>query len=292
MIEAVPNFSAAIHPEVIEALVKVAQSIEGVYLLDRTSDLDHNRTVLTLAGKAEPIQEAAIQLIGEAAARIDLREHHGVHPRMGACDVMPFIPLDGSTMEQCIAVAHFVGKEIWRRYGVPAFFYESAALVPERRKLEDVRRGGFEHSQLKPDIGDHLHPSAGATIVGARKFLIAYNINLQTDDLQIARTIAQKIRTSSGGFPCVKALGLELKSRHQVQVSMNLTDFETTSIDTIYAAVQQEALLHGVNIAGSELIGLIPQRAVPLVDVRWENFDPSMVLENRLATAMAQRPLN
>lgn len=291
MIEAVPNFSES-HPAVIDSLVQVVQSIPGAYLLDRTSDPDHNRSVLTIAGGIDPVQEAAIQLIGTAAAQIDLRKHQGVHPRMGSCDVMPFVPLEGATIRQCVEVAHSVGQAVWNRYGVPSFFYEEAAMLPERRRLEEVRRGGFENTLLKPDIGDQLHPGAGATIIGARKFLIAYNINLKTEDLSVVQEIAKKIRTSSGGFPCVKALGLELKSRRQVQVSMNLTDFEVTSVDMVFAAVQQEAKNRSVEIAGSELIGLIPRRALPSLNVHWENFDDSMVLENRLVTAMLQPPLN
>lgn len=292
MIEAVPNFSEAVRQDVIESLVAVASSVSGVYLLDRTSDRDHNRTVLTLAGEAEVIQQVAVLLIGEAARRIDLRGHTGVHPRMGACDVMPFVPLEGSDMAECIDVAHAVGREVWRKYGVPSFFYEEAALSPDRKRLEEVRRGGFEGTSLTPDVGNQLHPSAGATIIGARKFLIAYNINLATGDLFLAQQIARKIRTSSGGFPAVKALGLELQSRNQVQVSMNLTDYETTSIDTVYQAVAQESQAAGITIAGSELIGLIPRKALPETDVRWENFEPSMVLENRLEAAIAKRPLN
>ncbi len=292
MIEAVPNFSEAVRSDVIDSLVAVASSVPGVYLLDQTSDHDHNRTVLTLAGEAEVIQHVAVLLIGEAARRIDLRTHAGVHPRMGACDVMPFVPLEGSDMEECVRVAHSVGKEVWQRFGVPAFFYEEAALSRDRKRLEEVRRGGFEGTRLIPDIGNQLHLSAGATIIGARKFLIAYNINLASRDLHLAQEIARKIRTSSGGFPAVKALGLELQSRNQVQVSMNLTDYEITPIDAVYRAVEQLAQAAGVAIAGSELIGLIPRKALPEIDVRWEKFDPSMVLENRLEAAIAKRPLN
>lgn len=284
LIEAVPNFSEGVRTEVLDALVNVVRSVDGAFLLDRTSDRDHNRSVLTIAGSLPAVEEAGIRLVGEAATRIDLTEHRGVHPRMGACDVLPFVPLDGTTMDECVAVAHRVGNEIWKRYHVPAYFYESAALTLERKKLEDVRRGGFENPSLSPDIGTH-HRTAGATIVGARKFLIAYNVNLRTPDVEVAKMIARKVRTSSGGLPCVKALGLELSFRRQAQVSLNLTDFEATSVDDIYRAVEKEALSAGVEIAGSELIGLIPQRALPKIDVKWENFDPSKVLETRLAVA-------
>lgn len=285
LIEAVPNFSEGVRTEVIDALVNVVRSVDGAFLLDRTSDRDHNRSVLTIAGSLPAVEEAGIRLVGEAATRIDLTEHRGVHPRMGACDVLPFVPLAGATIDECVAVAHRVGNEIWKRYRVPAYFYESAALTLERKKLEDVRRGGFENPSLSPDIGSHLHRTAGATIVGARKFLIAYNVNLRTPDVEVAKIIARKVRTSSGGLPCVKALGLELSSRRQAQVSLNLTDFEVTSVEDVYRAVEQEAAGVGIEIAGSELIGLIPQRALPRIDVRWENFDPSKVLETRLAMA-------
>jgi glutamate formiminotransferase len=288
LIEAVPNFSEGVRRDVIDTLAGVAESIPGAFLLDRTSDRDHNRTVLTIAGTPSAVEETAIRLVGEAAARIDLREHRGVHPRMGACDVLPFVPLDGSTIEECVAVAHRVGGEIWKRYGVPVYFYEAAALQPARRKLEDVRRGGFENPQLFPDVGRELHPSAGATIIGARKFLVAYNINLKTSDTAVAKKIAGKVRASSGGLPCVKALGLELKSRGQAQVSLNLTDFEVTPVDAAYRAVEREALALGVEIAGSELIGLIPRRALPMIDVKWENVDASKVLENRLAAEVTR----
>lgn len=295
LIETVPNFSEARDQSVIDSLAEVVRSTSGAMLLDRTSDFDHNRTVFTIAGEPEAVAEAGIRLAGEAAQRIDLTKHHGVHPRLGACDVLPFVPVNGVTLEECISIAHRAGEEIWRRYGVPVYFYEAAALRPERKKLEDVRRGEFENPQLPPDVGNgKLHQTAGAAIVGARKFLIAYNINLNTADISIAKEIARKIRTSSGGLSHVKALGLDLKSRGIAQVSMNLTDFDVTPIDIVYRTVEDEAAVRNVSIAGSELIGLIPQRALPSMDVRWENFDATKILENRLAAAelAASSPLN
>ncbi len=283
MIECVPNFSAGRDRGVVEALEAAIASVEGVTVLDRTADVDHDRCVITFAGAPVAVQEAAVRAVELAVALIDLTQQHGVHPRVGAADVIPFVPLSGSTLEDCIEVAHATGLEIWRRAGVPVYFYEAAALSPQRTNLADVRQGGFEALREQtgarpPDIGGpQLHPTAGATIVGARKFLVAYNINLASNDLALAKRIARKIRTSSGGFPAVKALGLALESRNIVQVSMNLTDYEQTGIDQVYAAVAAEA-----EVLGSELIGLIPRAALPQSNVRWENFHDGLILENRL----------
>jgi glutamate formiminotransferase len=208
---------------------------------------------------------------------------------LGACDVLPFVPVDGITLDECAALAHLAGKEIWQRFHVPVFFYEAAALSESRRRLENIRRGEFEGVRLQPDVGTGLHPTAGATVVGARRFLIAYNINLATPDVTIAKAIARKIRESSGGLPHVKALGLYLASRNQAQVSMNLTDYEITPLHVAFRAVEQEALAHDVEIAGSELIGLIPRRALRMaagVDLRWENLSELSIFENRLEAAI------
>ena len=286
ILECVPNFSAGRDLSVVQAIEAAIASVQGIAVLDRTADADHDRSVITFAGSPEAVQEAAVRAVEAAAARIDLTRQQGVHPRVGAADVIPFVPLTGATMPDCVRVAHGTGHEIWRRTQVPVYFYEAAALRPERVNLADVRRGGFEglreQTHLRPpDVGGPaLHPTAGATIVGARKFLVAYNINLASDDLALAQRIARRLRTSSGGLPAVKALGLALSSRGVVQVSMNLTDYEVTGIDKVYRAVATEA-----EVLGSELIGLIPRAALPRGDVRWENFDDSMVLENRLAAA-------
>lgn len=286
VIEAVPNFSEGRDSATIRYIAGAVARHRGAYLLDRTSDPDHNRSVLTLAGSPEAVLSAVVEMVGRAAERIDLRRHAGVHPRLGACDVLPFVPVTGIDMAACVQLAHRAGHEIWRRFAIPVYFYGEAALSPERKPLENVRRGGFESPSGPPDVGAGLHPSAGATIVGARPFLIAYNINLATSDVAIAKAIARRIRASAGGLPHVKALGLYLASRGQAQVSMNLTDYTVTSIDDVWQAVQAACAARGVQIASSELIGLIPRAALPTTDVRWENFSENKILENRLHAAI------
>jgi glutamate formiminotransferase len=242
--------------------------------------------VITFAGPPEAVAEGALRGIAVAVERIDLRKHAGVHPRMGAADVVPFVPLQGMTLADCAAIAHRVGEEVWTRLHVPVYFYEAAALAPERRLLENCRRGGFENPRIPPDVGGpELHPSAGACIIGARKILIAFNINLKTDDVGIARDIARKIRASSGGLPFVKALGLPLADRGLAQVSMNLTDFEQTPLHIVFEAVRRAAEARGVEIAGSEIIGLVPKKAIEdaaAYFLQSENFETGLVLENRL----------
>lgn len=301
LVECVPNFSEGRDKSKVDAII-AAMQVDGAYLLAHEMDADHNRSVITMAGEREAIQEAAIRGVGKAAELIDLNSHRGVHPRLGAADVVPFIPLDGATLEDCVAIARHVGAEVWKRYAVPVYLYEAAATSPERRNLENVRRRGFEGmrdegireeiasvASRNPDFGDlRLHPTAGAAIVGARKFLIAYNIFLNTPDVEVARKVARAVRTSSGGLPYVKASGFLV--RGQAQVSMNLTDFERTSMEQVFAAVQSEAAKHGAEIASSELIGLVPKKALEHVTpdaLRMENFDPSRILENRLAAAMS-----
>jgi glutamate formiminotransferase len=286
VIEAVPNFSEGRDTSAIDYIAAAVAMHPGAHLLDRTSDPDHNRTVLTIAGSPESVLAASVDMAGRAAERIDLRRHTGVHPRMGACDVLPFVPIAGATLADCAALAHRAGNEIWKRFGVPVYFYAEAALSPERRRLENVRRGGFESPGGPPDVGSGLHPSAGATIVGARPFLIAYNINLASGDLAAAKEIAREIRASSGGLPHVKALGLYLESRRQAQVSMNLTDYTVTPIDTVWKAVNAACQARGIEVASSELIGLIPRAALPRTDVRWENFTEDKILENCLDAAI------
>lgn len=286
IVECVPNFSAGRDSTVVEALESAIASVAGLAVLDRTADPDHDRCVITFAGSPAAVQEAAVRAVETATALIDLNQQRGVHPRVGAADVIPFVPISGITLKECVDLAHATGHEIWRRARVPVYFYEAAALSPLRVNLAQVRQGGFEALREQtatrpPDVGGPtLHPTAGATIVGARKFLVAYNINLASQDLALAQRLARKIRTSSGGFPAVKALGLALTSRGIVQVSINLIDYEQTGIDPVYAAVSSEA-----EVLGSELIGLIPRAALPQTNVRWENFNESLILENRLAAA-------
>lgn len=270
---------------------------DGVYLLDREMDGDHNRCVITLVGEREAIQEAAIRGVGKAAELIDLTQHQGAHPRMGAADVVPFIPIDGVTLEDCVAMAKHVGAEIWKRYQVPVYLYEAAAASPERQGLENVRRGQFEglreevktNPARRPDFGEAaLHPTAGATVVGARKALVAYNVFLNTADVAIAKKIAKAVRQSSGGFRFVKGAGFLV--RGLAQVSMNLTDFEQTPVHRVFEFVKREAARYGVSPLSSEIVGLIPKKALEDA-AEWflqvENFDSSLILENRLAAVMS-----
>ena len=301
IIECVPNFSEGRDASKIEAIENAIASADGAVVLHRTSDPDHNRSVITFAGPPESVLEAAVRGAAAAAKLIDLRVHKGVHPRLGALDVLPFVPVRGATIEDCIAIAHRAGERIWRELAIPVYFYEAAAQQPLRQRLENVRRGEFEEirraalvdESRRPDIGGpELHPTAGAVIVGARRFLIAFNINLQTSDLQIAKEIARAIRTSSGGFPAVKALGVPLLSRNLVQVSMNLTDFEKTGLHTIYTEVARQAAERGVGIAGSELIGLMPRSAVEQAAaafLKLESFDSQRIVENRIESLAEDR---
>jgi glutamate formiminotransferase len=295
LVECVPNFSEGRDKAKVDAIVD-AMKIPGVYLLDREMDADHNRCVITLVGEREPIQEAAIRGVGKAAEVIDLTKHQGAHPRMGAADVVPFIPIDGVTIEDCVAMARHVGQEIWKRHQVPVYLYEAAATTPERTNLENIRRGQFEgirdeiatNPARRPDFGEaRVHPTAGATVVGARKFLIAYNVFLNTTDVDIAKKIAKAVRFSSGGFRFVKGAGFLV--RGLAQVSMNLTDFEQTPVHRVFEYVKREAARYGVMPISSEIVGLIPKKALEQA-AEWflqvENFDSSLILENRLAAVM------
>jgi glutamate formiminotransferase / formiminotetrahydrofolate cyclodeaminase len=295
LVECVPNFSEGRDKAKVDAIVE-AMKRDGVYLLDREMDSDHNRCVITLVGEREAMQEAAIRGVGKAAELIDLRQHQGAHPRMGAADVVPFIPIDGVTLEDCVAMAKHVGAEIWTRYQVPVYLYEAAAAAPERQNLENVRRGQFEglrdevktNPARRPDFGEAaLHPTAGATVVGARKALVAYNVFLNTTDIAIAKKIAKAVRQSSGGFRGVKGAGFLV--RGLAQVSMNLTDFEQTPVHRVFEFVKREAARYGVTPLSSEIVGLIPKKALEDA-AEWflqvENFDSSLILENRLAAVM------
>lgn len=301
IIECVPNFSEGSDLQKISAISEALLNGRDVYLLDREMDRDHNRCVITLVGTRESIGEAALRGIARAAELIDLNHHRGAHPRLGATDVVPFIPIKGVVLLDCVRIAEFVAEETWRRYRIPTYLYEAAARRPERHNLENIRRGQFEgvreeitsNPERLPDFGEAaLHATAGATAVGARKFLIAYNINLQTPDVKAATEIARKIRTSSGGFPCVKAMGVELRERQQTQVSMNLTDFETTPIGLVFDTVAREAAARGVDVAGSEIVGLIPQDALSATAVRHlqiDNFHSGLIFERRLESVLESR---
>ncbi len=295
LVECVPNFSEGRDTAKVDAIVE-AMKIPGVYLLDREMDADHNRCVITLAGDREAIQEAAIRGVGKAAELIDLNQHQGAHPRLGAADVVPFIPIDGVTLEDCVAMARHAGAEIHKRFGVPVYLYEAAATRPERQNLEYIRRGQFEgirdeiatNPARLPDFGEAaLHATAGATVVGARKALIAYNIFLSTPDVDIAKRVAKAVRFSSGGLRFVKGAGFLV--RGMAQVSMNLTDFEQTPIHRVFEFVKREAARYGVQPVSSEIVGLIPKQALEQA-AEWflqiENFDSSLILENRLTAVM------
>jgi glutamate formiminotransferase/formiminotetrahydrofolate cyclodeaminase len=300
IVECVPNFSEGRDSGKVEAIIQALLAGPDVYLLDQEMDVDHNRSVITLVATREAVGEAALRGIGKAAELIDLNQHQGAHPRLGATDVVPFVPVRGVTLGECVRIAEWVAEQAWRRYGVPTYLYEAAARIAERRNLENIRRGQFEgvreevktNPERRPDFGPDpaaLHPSAGATVVGARKFLIAYNINLITPDVAVAKAIAKKIRASSGGFPFVKAMGVDLKARHRAQVSMNLTDFETTPVGTVFDAVAREAADAEVEVEGSEIVGLIPRAALEDAAVHYlkvENFQPGLILENRLESVL------
>lgn len=295
LVECVPNFSEGRDPAKVDAIVD-AMKLPGVYLLDREMDADHNRCVITLVGEREALEEAIIRGIGKAAELIDLTTHQGAHPRLGASDVIPFIPIDGVTLEDCVAMAKHVAAEVSRRFAIPTYLYEAAATRPERKNLEDVRRGQFEclreeietNPARKPDFGEaKIHPTAGATIVGARKFLVAYNVFLNTPDVSIAKKIAKAVRFSSGGLRFVKGAGFLV--RGQAQVSMNLTDFEQTPVHRVFEFIRREAARYGVVPVSSEIIGLIPKAAIEQA-AEWylqvENFDSTLILENRLDAVM------
>ncbi len=286
LVECIPNFSEGRDPDVIGALAAAIEAVPGVALLHRTSDADHNRTVLTFAGAPEAVMEAAVRAGGAAVARIDLRRHSGVHPRIGAMDVCPLVPVRGIALDRCAELAQWVGNRLWLEHGVPVYFYEAAALRDECGTLEAVRRGVLREGLL-PDLGGPaLHPSAGATVVGARKFLVAFNVNLDTADVGLARRIARAVRQSGGGLPMVKALGLPLDSAGVAQVSMNLVDFEVTSIVQAFEAVEALAREGGAVVRESELIGLAPAAALNheiAARVKLKHWSPEMILENRLA---------
>jgi glutamate formiminotransferase len=302
LIECVPNVSEGRRPEIVAAMAETIARVPGVRLLDRSSDPSHNRSVLTLLGDGPALEAAILSLFERAVADIDLRSHRGEHPRVGAVDVVPFVPLEGATMADCVALAKKVGAAVATRFSVPVYLYEEASANPARRNLEDIRRGEFEGLAGKmasvgwaPDFGDPKpHPTAGATVIGARMPLIAYNINLATDRLDVAKKIATAIRFSSGGFRYVKAMGVSLQDRGIVQVSMNLTNYEKTPIFRVFEVVRQEAARYGVEVLESEVVGLVPSAA--LTDaaeyyLRLAGFSRDQILEHRLRATIDETNL-
>jgi glutamate formiminotransferase len=299
LVECVPNVSEGRDSAVIDQLVSAVRNVPAVALLDLHSDASHNRSVLTFVGTPDAVREAAVRLAGEAARLIDMNIQRGAHPRIGATDVIPFVPVSGVTMYDCVQIAHQTGQEIFRRFSVPIYFYEEAALRPECRALENIRRGQYEllREAVKTDIlrrpdigGPFLHPTAGATVVGARKFLIAFNVNLNSLDVTLAQAIARRIRASGGGVPSLKAIGVLLNpgtAEARAQVAMNLIDFDQTSIPTAYGAVEREAQQLGISLHSSELVGLAPEAAFAGCTVEQVGLPPAasdQIFERRLAT--------
>jgi glutamate formiminotransferase len=301
LVECVPNFSEGRDEARVRAIADAISSVPGAVLLDLEMDPDHHRSVITFVAPPEAAVEAALAGAAKAVDLIDLNTHRGAHPRIGALDVLPFVPLAGVSMEDCVHLAERAAAELWKRLRIPCYLYEAAAKRPERVQLENIRRGQFEalreemgkNPERDPDVGEPvLHPTAGATAVGARKFLIAYNILLRTPDVEIAKQIARAVRFSSGGYRYVKAMGVELASRGMAQVSMNLTDFESTPVHRVFETVKREAERFGVAVAESEIVGLVPKKALEMAAeyyLQIGNFQPSVVLENRLEAVMAER---
>ena len=293
IIECIPNVSEGQRLDVVAGIADALRATAGVRLLNHSADPSHNRSVFTFVGDAAAVEAAALVLFERAVAAIDLRGHRGVHPRVGAVDVVPFVPIAGVTMDDCVALARRVGATVGERFRIPVYLYEAAASEPARRDLENIRRGQFEGlaarmatSGWEPDYGPPApHPTAGASVIGARMPLIAYNINLNSDRLDIAKAIAATIRHSSGGFPFVKAMGVSLAHKGIVQVSMNLTNYEQTPLGRVFDAVKLEAERHGVSVLESELVGLIPAAALASTSpehLQLTGFKAEQVLENRL----------
>lgn len=293
LVESVPNVSEGRDPGAIEAMAAALRAVPTTTLLDVQSDPDHHRTVFTLVGDPEGVADAILRLFAEALPRINLRRHHGEHPRMGAVDVVPFVPVRGVTMADCVDLARRVGQEVWERFRIPVYLYEEAATRPQCRDLAQIRRGEFEgfpekiqKEEWAPDFGERVvHPSAGVTAIGAREFLIAFNVNLGTADLGVAQAIARAVRFTSGGLRYVKALGLRLDERGIVQVSMNLTNFRKTPLHRALELVRIEAARYGVPVVGTELVGLVPEEALLEAAAHYlqvERLSPDVVLERRL----------
>lgn len=293
LIECVPNYSEGRREDVIEAIVKPFKKIKGCYLLDYRADKDHNRLVVSLVGEPDALGKALVESAEIAIKNIDLNKHEGAHPRIGAVDVIPFVPLRNITMEECVEFSRKFAEDFHRRTSVPVYFYEESALRPERRNLEVIRKGQFEvlkeeisKPERHPDIGSpEMHPTAGATVIGARKFLVAFNVNLHTNDVNIAKAIARAIRSSSGGFSAVKAIGLELKEKNMAQVSMNIVDYEKNALYRVLELIKCEAKRWGVSVAETEVYGMVPAEALlqsTSYYMQISHFDPNQVIELRL----------
>ena len=298
-IECVPNFSEGRRKDVIEDIVEPFKKTKGCYLFDYRADEDHNRLVVSLAGEPQAICDAVMAASQKAVDSIDLNTHQGAHPRMGAVDVIPFTPISNITMEECVKLAHDFGKRFYEELGVPVYFYEEAALRPERKKLEVIRKGQYEalkeevkNPERHPDEGEpKLHPTAGATVIGARKFLVAFNVNLNTTNLEIAKTIAKRVRASGGGFTAVKGIGLALEEKGLVQVSMNIVDADKTAIYRALEFIRMEAARWGVTINGTEVYGMIPAKAIldsAAYYMQIDDFDMNQVLELKLLELMRE----
>ena len=300
IVECIPNFSEGRRPEVVGQIVAAIKSVPGAVLLDHESDADHNRSVVTFVAEPDRVVDAAIAAAKKAAELIDLNKHSGEHPRMGATDVIPFVPISGVTMDECIQLARVCGERMWSELGIPVYLYEKAANRPERENLATVRKGQFEgirdeiatNDARRPDYGEaRVHPTAGITAVGARPPLIAYNVNLGTSDIEVANKIARAVRHQTGGLRYVKALGFELKDRGIVQVSMNMVNYEGTPLFRAFEMIKREAERYGVAVVGSEIVGLVPQRALNAVAdfyLQLEKFTDDQILEHRLAGAMEE----
>ncbi|MCI2430653.1 glutamate formimidoyltransferase [Candidatus Acetothermia bacterium] len=299
LIECVPNISEGRDHAKIESVVEAVRQTSGAILLDVDPDADHHRTVVTFVGEPQAVEVALLRLVERAVTLIDLTKHQGEHPRMGAVDVIPFVPLKGVTVAESVELARRVGLAIWQKFRVPVYFYEEAATRPERRDLANIRKGQFENYPQKiqepdwaPDVGERVvHPTAGGGAVGGGPPLIAFNVNLGTSNLEIAKKIAKAVRGSDGGLRYIKALGLTLEGRGLTQISMNLTNFEKTPIYQAYELVKREAQRWGVSVVGSEIVGLVPQAALLQAAeffLQLEDFQMNQVLENRLAEKLGE----
>jgi glutamate formiminotransferase len=295
LVECVPNFSEGRRPEVVTAIADSIADVDSACILDTHVDPDHNRSVITFVSAPERVVDAAVRGVTKAAELIDMRTHRGEHPRLGATDVLPFVPIQGVTMEECVRLAHEAGERIAAELAIPVYFYEQAARRPDRRNLEDVRRGALEllreqivtHSDRAPDVGmPNVHETAGAIVIGARPILIAFNVVLRSTDIRVARQIARTIRARDGGLACLKALAFQLQSKGLVQVSMNLIDYRVTGMTEAFDAVKREAESVGIEVSTAEIVGLVPREALDEKAEyfsRLENFSEARILENQIA---------
>ncbi len=301
LVECIPNISEGRDHQKINQIASAVRRVPGVWLLDVDSDADHHRTVITFVGAPEAIESAALNLVAQAVELLDLRQHRGEHPRMGAVDVLPFVPIREMTMDECVELSKRVGRQIWERFQVPVYLYEQSATRPQCEDLSKIRKGEFEGFSAKiqepewvPDFGERkVHPTAGVMAVGARMPLIAFNVHLGTDDLEIAQRIAKAVRHSNGGLRYVKALGFKIEERQIVQVSMNMTNYQETPLYRVFALIESEAKRYGVPIVGSEIVGLVPREALYQTAefaLRLEGFERGQVLEDRIERAMAEEP--